>query len=157
MQIDYLGTFSQGGDDADFGANGPNGASAFAQSLNATPVVTGLGTFQPTVDIENTFNADAIANDSFTNQFAIFRITDPSVAGQQWNIPADSAVLIITSATSPVLLGDANCDGEVNFDDIAPFIELLSSGNFKVQADTNLDGEISFLDISPFISILSSQ
>ena len=35
MQIDYLGTFSQGGDDADFGANGPNGASAFAQSLNA--------------------------------------------------------------------------------------------------------------------------
>ena len=156
MQIDYLGTFNQGGDDADFGANGPNGASAFAQSLNATPVVTGLGTFQPTVDVENTFNADAIATDSFINQFAIFRITDPSFAGQQWNIPADSAVLIITPDTSPVLLGDANCDGEVNFDDIGPFIMLLASEDFKAQADVNLDGEVNFEDISTFISILSS-
>ena len=119
------------------------------------PVVTGLGTFQPTADVENTFNASAIATDSFTNQFAIFRITDPSLAGQQWDIPADSAQLIISTATSPVLLGDANCDGEVNFLDIAPFIALLSSGEFKAQADVNLDGEVTFLDISPFISILS--
>ena len=97
MQIDYLGTFSEGGDIADFGENGPNGASAFAQSLNAATVVTGLGTIQPTPGEEVTLIADGIATDSFTSQFAIFRFTDPSVAGQQWDIPAGSITLVLNA------------------------------------------------------------
>ena len=56
-----------------------------------------------------------------------------------------------------VLLGDANCDGAINFDDIGPFIALLSSDDFKPEGDTNEDGEINFSDISSFISILASQ
>ena len=60
------------------------------------------------------------------------------------------------AVTSPVLLGDANCDNTVNFLDINPFIELLSSGNFKAQADLNMDGEVTFLDIAPFIQALAN-
>ena len=55
-----------------------------------------------------------------------------------------------------VLLGDCNQDGRVDFLDISPFINTLSSGVFLAEADTNQDGRIDFLDISPFIVILAS-
>ena len=55
-----------------------------------------------------------------------------------------------------VLLGDANCDNEVNFLDIAPFIQILSAGGDKPQADANEDGDVTFLDIAPFIVLLSN-
>ena len=41
--------------------------------------------------------------------------------------------------------------------DIAPFIAVLSSEEFQVEADTNLSGEVDFLDIAPFIDILAGQ
>ncbi len=56
-----------------------------------------------------------------------------------------------------ILLGDANLDGMVNFQDIAPFISLLGSGDFLAQADVNEDGGVDFLDISPFIGLLTNQ
>ena len=55
------------------------------------------------------------------------------------------------------LLGDANCDGEVNFLDITPFITLLTSGDFKPEADVDMNGEIDFLDIPPFIALLTGS
>ena len=55
-----------------------------------------------------------------------------------------------------VLLGDCNQDGVVNFQDIAPFISILSAGGFRAEADINGDGVVDFADISPFISILAS-
>lgn len=58
---------------------------------------------------------------------------------------------------APELLGDVNLDGVVNFFDIAPFIELLSTGGFQIEGDTNLSGEINFLDIALFIDLLSNQ
>ena len=55
------------------------------------------------------------------------------------------------------LLGDVNLDGEVNFLDISPFISVLSSGPFQVEADIDENGVVNFLDISPFIAILSGS
>ena len=55
----------------------------------------------------------------------------------------------------PVLLGDINMDGTIDFLDIAPFIALLTSGDFKAEADVNQSGDVDFLDISPFIALLS--
>ena len=64
--------------------------------------------------------------------------------------------IVVTESTgTPVTLGDVNCDGEVNFGDIAPFIALLSSGGFKDQADVDVSGEVDFADIAPFIAILA--
>ena len=77
------------------------------------------------------------------------------------NFGADETALqaSITAERSDtgVLLGDANCDGEVNFADIAPFIGFLSSGEFKAQADIDMNGEVNFSDIAPFIAILSGS
>ena len=56
----------------------------------------------------------------------------------------------------PVLLGDVNTDGLVNFFDIDPFISLLASETFQIEADMNLNGIVSFSDIAPFIEALSS-
>ena len=57
--------------------------------------------------------------------------------------------------TEPVLLGDSNLDGTVNFLDISPFIDILSANSFLAQADTNQDGVVDFMDIQSFIEILA--
>lgn len=60
-----------------------------------------------------------------------------------------------SEVVSPVLLGDVDLSGEVNFLDISPFIAHLSNGTDQDEADCNEDGTVSFLDIAPFIGILS--
>ena len=64
---------------------------------------------------------------------------------------------IFTTNSGPVLLGDVNLDGIVNFLDISPFIIRLTSGALLAEADINQDGIINFLDIAPFIQILANQ
>ena len=61
------------------------------------------------------------------------------------------------SSEPPVVIGDVNFDGVVNFLDIAPFIEALSGGEFVEQADTDQDGSVSFFDIDRFIALLSGM
>jgi len=55
------------------------------------------------------------------------------------------------------LLGDANCDGMVDFRDIVPFIAFLSNNEFKAEADIDGSGAVDFRDIVPFIGILSGS
>ena len=62
-----------------------------------------------------------------------------------------------TNDFDPVLLGDVNLDGVVDFLDISPFIVVLSIGGNQAEADVNQDGVVDFLDISPFIVVLSGQ
>ena len=54
-----------------------------------------------------------------------------------------------------VLLGDVNCDGAVDLLDVAPFIELLTSGGFSPKADINGDGTVDLLDVAPFVDLLT--
>lgn len=59
--------------------------------------------------------------------------------------------------------GDVNCDEDVNFDDIDPFVTALTSErrygqdypdcNVKL-ADINKDGSVDFDDIDPFVELL---
>ena len=55
----------------------------------------------------------------------------------------------------PILLGDVNCDGALNLLDVAPFVQLLSTGVFDEKADMNQDGVINLLDVNPFVDALS--
>ena len=55
------------------------------------------------------------------------------------------------------LICDVNRDGVINFLDIAPFISLLTIGDFQAEADCNQDGAVNFLDIAPFILILANS
>lgn len=54
-----------------------------------------------------------------------------------------------------LLLGDVNCDGDINLLDVAPFVDLISNGTFSEKADMNQDGTVNLLDVEPFINQLS--
>ena len=53
------------------------------------------------------------------------------------------------------MLGDVNCDGVVNLLDVAPFVDLVSLGEFSAKADINGDGDVDLLDVAPFVALLA--
>ena len=65
------------------------------------------------------------------------------------------ATLTVTLA-QPVLLGDCNQDGVVDFEDVGPFIMILQSGSFLEEADCNEDGVVDFEDVGAFVAILQN-
>ena len=81
---------------------------------------------------------------------------DPAIIPNGFGVDTLSATFVFESQTTGVLLGDANCDGTVNFLDITPFIALITSGDPKPEADIDGNGIIDFLDITPFIAILTA-
>ena len=52
------------------------------------------------------------------------------------------------------LPGDVNLDGDVNLLDVAPFVDLVSTGMFQQEADMNQDGFVNLLDVAPFVAAL---
>ena len=71
-------------------------------------------------------------------------------------LPARQAAHINGKVSNvPKKLGDINCDGVVGFGDIQPFIALLSSGEYLLEADINMDGSVDFVDIPSFIDLLA--
>ncbi|MEM7457247.1 MAG: dockerin type I domain-containing protein [Planctomycetota bacterium] len=75
-----------------------------------------------------------------------------SVTGMQGNLARTEIVFFINS-----ILGDVNRDGVVNLLDVAPFVELLSSGEYQFEADINGDGLVNLLDVAPFEKLLGDQ
>lgn len=61
---------------------------------------------------------------------------------------------VINLFEANLVLGDSNCDGVVDFQDISPFIAVLVSGQYSIKSDTNRNGSVEFADIPPFISML---
>ncbi len=57
----------------------------------------------------------------------------------------------------PLLRGDCNCDGIIDFDDINPFVAAVSGVTpcRYENCDVNADGYIDFNDINPFVELLS--
>lgn len=65
-------------------------------------------------------------------------------------------ILLLECQAEPMFdLGDVNRDGSVNLLDIGPFIDLLNSGGFQLEADMNGDGVVNLLDVQGFIDALS--
>ncbi|MBP7748199.1 MAG: hypothetical protein KA383_18960, partial [Phycisphaerae bacterium] len=63
------------------------------------------------------------------------------------------------------LVGDLNCDGQVGFGDINPFVLALTNpaayaGQFPscniMNGDINGDGSVGFSDINPFVNLLTA-
>jgi hypothetical protein len=67
----------------------------------------------------------------------------------------------VTAIMCGSLLGDANCDGSINFDDINAFVWVLGGSQFedcpRGNCDTNHDGLVNFDDINSFVDLLSTQ
>lgn len=79
--------------------------------------------------------------------------TNGAAAGSSTDF--DNVRLTAVPETNPVLLGDVNLNGVVNFLDIAPFIDALTAGVLVAEADCNEDGFVNFSDIASFIAILT--
>lgn len=67
------------------------------------------------------------------------------------------ATAIAAFVSDPVLLGDVDLNGEVNFSDIPAFIDVLISGELQLEADIDQSGIVDFADIPLFIDILIGQ
>ena len=65
-------------------------------------------------------------------------------------------VLVGTVKGGGFVLGDVNCDGEVNLLDVSPFVDLIINAGFSDKADMNADGEINLLDVQPFVDLLAN-
>ena len=80
----------------------------------------------------------------------------PGINGDQFNedAPGAGAVFVFEDAGSSFATGDVNCDGDISFDDIAPFVVALANPNLDPKADINRDGTDDFDDIAPFIILL---
>lgn len=66
-----------------------------------------------------------------------------------------SLSIVFTTSSGGILVGDVNCDDEVNLLDVAPFVDLVISGGFSEKADINADGLVDLLDVAPFVDILT--
>jgi len=82
IQIEYIGTFASNV----LGTNGVNGASANAIAMGAAPIVNTLFSGAGIVGNNQTVDATAITSDTFANQYAAFRFTDPNGGNHQWDI-----------------------------------------------------------------------
>ena len=79
-----------------------------------------------------------------------FELNSNSLIGQDFFDPNATVTVTLTKP------GDVNRDGFVNFSDISPFIDLLSSQEFQFEADLDRNGVVDFFDISPFIELLAA-
>ena len=110
----------------------PNGDFVGADS-SPTDALVQYTTFQP-----GTYTA--VVNDSGGDESMGFNIIATGISDEP-----------------PALLGDVNGDGDVNLLDVAPFVELLTSGGFAPEADVNQDGEVDLLDVGPFVDLLTGS
>ena len=65
--------------------------------------------------------------------------------------------ITLTAIQKDILFGDVNLDGEVNLLDVAPFVDLLTGGNYQVEADIDRNFSVNLLDVTPFVSLLSGN
>ena len=65
--------------------------------------------------------------------------------------------VVFGRASSSMLKGDVDMDGDIDFSDIAPFIAVLQSGVFQAEADCDCNTVVDFADIPAFIDILQQQ
>ena len=86
---------------------------------------------------------------------SLWSLQEPDGAIVSFALPGDSPAVESLEVSLPeIVLGDCNQDGDVDYQDIKPFIETLLAEDFLAEADINQSGVVSFLDISPFIQIL---
>jgi len=72
--------------------------------------------------------------------------------------------MVYSPSSPPLLIGDLNCDGVVNFGDINPFVLALANPDAYaaayadceiLAADINGDGVVDFRDINAFVQLLT--
>ena len=88
--------------------------------------------------------------------FAVDGVLETATGGPATSLRIETFTVDVVEE-DPVLKGDVNQDGVVNFFDIPSFIAVLQSGSFQAEADCDCNLVVNFLDIPAFIAILSGQ
>ena len=116
------------------------------------------------LEIPMTDIADAVDLSQVSMLFEILGV-DGAIA----NIEFDDVCLLNGGAAitdDPLLPGDLNCDGVVNFGDIDPFVLALTDATgyaaaypacHHLNADINDDGVVNFGDIDPFVGLITGS
>ena len=142
-------------------SGGTFGVNEFFAFAGSAVNIVGSEFFINGVEVNN-----LVPNQAFTINNRDVTLTGRLTDGEQFSFRLNSvnasngefspnATLTVT-LEMPFIFGDVNQDGTVDFLDITPFISLLSTGGFQVEADINQSGEVNFLDVAPFIGILSA-
>ena len=71
--------------------------------------------------------------------------------------PGGTVLLPGDNSVTQGLLGDINLDEVVDFSDIPSFIELLTAGEYQVEADIDENGVVDFADIPLLVDLLIQQ
>ena len=106
----------------------------------------GDGVFRQDLGVDLGFSPNDIVLDDFDND----GVTEICVPYSSGNIE------IIEFQCQEVLLGDVNLDGEVNLLDVAPFVNVVTEGQFQIEADVNRDNAVDLLDVGPFVELLTN-
>lgn len=122
---------------------------------------TGLGSIL-VFDIGNPFDSDALLDDP-TTEFdgspeSLYVLMEPTGFIISFSeVAVGPPISFSISEIEPVLLGDVNLSGGVDFADIPPFISLLIAGQFQAEADLDQNGEVNFLDTPLLVSFFIGQ
>lgn len=108
--------------------------------------------------------------DAGTEQGANFSLTNPATNPQDiiraldvaepsnplFGFGAISSLTISRVVDADLGTGDVNLDGFVNKLDVAPFVEVLMSAEYQVEADINCDGSVDLFDVQPFVELMTN-
>ena len=147
--------------DGDFGGVSISGFSSDPQATLTGNTAGSVVTYDA---LDGTVTFDILAA-NFTSDDGYIRFANPAASQGQTlllrvaDVDEAGAQLAMTfigyQIGSAVLLGDVNQDGVVNLLDVDPFVAVLTSGGFQLEADVNQDGQVNLLDVDPFVALLS--
>ncbi len=160
--------------------------SVQVEVANVAPEIVEL-TYDLTVDVDEAFTFAALATDPGVNDVLTYRwdfdadgaYDDFTGEAGTWSYSAAGTYVVAlevndgdgglaygtftVEVVADGLLGDMNCDGAVNFDDIAPFVLAIGGqAGYEAQwpdcawlnGDVDGNGTVDFDDIADFIAIL---
>lgn len=139
--------------------------------------------FSQTCEISGNLVALGVPGSSFTGRIFVYNLLSPNTPIQILEDPTLSVVmpeaeswptsialsggrLVVGTITHSVdafyqgeanlfyVPGDVNRDGFTNLLDVGPFVDVLSSGEYLLEADINLDGIVDLLDVNPFVDLI---
>jgi hypothetical protein len=146
VDVVVTGTISNGSGFYDTDASYTNRMTASVSGTGVT--VNSLAWTSPT---EFTLNVSVAADAATTAR-------DITVVNPDNQNATSTGGILTIAAAQQVCLGDCNCDGFVNFDDINAFVAVLGGASpcSFANCDVNSDGAINFDDINPFVAALSA-
>ena len=103
------------------------------------------------VDRDTESDPVSISNTTF---YTAYRVIFPTMRAAANSMQI--AEMTFTGEVDDVLIGDINCDGEINLLDVTPFVEILTGQQPPTaKADINGDGAVDLLDVTPFVDLLT--